>query len=199
MTKYYLGPDGNLYTEDELKHWGIPGMKWGVRRFQNRDGSLTSAGKKRRKYVTDLGDRKTSKRDDPAERKKRIDADIKEADDRVKFYGSKRAAKSAIKDEANYAINQNIAKSFMDTVKWGGAGGLAGATAAGVAAGIAGTTIAGPAVVGLAVPLAVASAVNGVRGTRANLFVAKHASKQIAYTDESEYGHDMVITMKKTN
>lgn len=30
-----------------LEHHGIIGMKWGVRRYQNKDGSLTSAGKKR--------------------------------------------------------------------------------------------------------------------------------------------------------
>lgn len=30
-----------------LQHWGIRGMKWGVRRFQNKDGTLTPAGKKR--------------------------------------------------------------------------------------------------------------------------------------------------------
>lgn len=30
-----------------LTHWGIKGMRWGVRRYQNADGSLTSAGKKR--------------------------------------------------------------------------------------------------------------------------------------------------------
>ena len=31
----------------ELYHFGIKGMKWGVRRFQKKDGTLTSAGKKR--------------------------------------------------------------------------------------------------------------------------------------------------------
>ena len=31
----------------ELQHHGIKGMKWGIRRFQRKDGSLTPAGKKR--------------------------------------------------------------------------------------------------------------------------------------------------------
>ena len=36
----------NTYSS-ELYHWGIKGQKWGVRRFQNEDGTLTPAGKKR--------------------------------------------------------------------------------------------------------------------------------------------------------
>ena len=32
---------------NDLRHHGIKGMKWGVRRYQNKDGSLTPAGKKR--------------------------------------------------------------------------------------------------------------------------------------------------------
>lgn len=41
----------NIYLRraypNELYHWGIKGQKWGVRRFQNPDGSLTPAGRKR--------------------------------------------------------------------------------------------------------------------------------------------------------
>ena len=34
-------------TDEQLMHFGVKGMKWGVRRYQNDDGSLTDAGKKR--------------------------------------------------------------------------------------------------------------------------------------------------------
>jgi len=42
--KYYIG---NIPYGNDLTHFGIKGMHWGVRRFQNPDGTLTAAGKVR--------------------------------------------------------------------------------------------------------------------------------------------------------
>lgn len=36
-----------IINSDYLAHHGIVGMHWGIRRYQNNDGSLTSAGKAR--------------------------------------------------------------------------------------------------------------------------------------------------------
>lgn len=44
-----------------LYHHGIKGMKWGVRRYQNSDGTLTNAGKKR--YDRDVRENAAKKKD----------------------------------------------------------------------------------------------------------------------------------------
>lgn len=36
-----------IIASGELQHWGIKGQKWGVRRYQHTDGTLTAAGRKR--------------------------------------------------------------------------------------------------------------------------------------------------------
>lgn len=71
MSNTYAIIDGELY------HWGIRGMKWGRRRYQNKDGSLTPEGRKR--YAD--GDGKKSDKDDETTPsiKSMSDADVNKA------------------------------------------------------------------------------------------------------------------------
>lgn len=49
-------------SSDELYHYGIIGMKWGIKRYQNPDGSLTPAGRRRlEKQDTKWAKKKSSK------------------------------------------------------------------------------------------------------------------------------------------
>ena len=52
---------------DNLQHHGIKGQKWGVRRFQKKDGSLTPAGKER---YDDSTVKKTSEKEAPMSKRK---------------------------------------------------------------------------------------------------------------------------------
>ena len=68
---------------NELYHHGILGMKWGVRRYQNSDGSLTSAGRKRQAKKENKAVRKERA---TAKKNRRIlsDADIQKRINRLK-------------------------------------------------------------------------------------------------------------------
>lgn len=85
--------------EYELYHHGILGMHWGIRRFQNKDGSLTAAGRKRYLNETDLSDDDTKI---PERNKKYVEENNKKANDlAAKTY------KNLSEDEAiNVAVNR---------------------------------------------------------------------------------------------
>lgn len=82
---------------NELYHYGVKGMKWGVRRFQNKDSTLTPKGKKR--YSGNRGD--VEKQIDPES----VD----------QWMGLQKEIEAKSGDWYNQI---GVSKRFQDTMKW---------------------------------------------------------------------------------
>ena len=95
---------------DILQHYGIRGMKWGVRRFQQKDGSLTPQGRKR--YG---GEDRTERKKLPAAGKAAVGAaaaaGIVLTAYLVKRHGAKKAAELAAKAEQGKRAVGQLQKS----------------------------------------------------------------------------------------
>lgn len=115
----------NYETEDGvLCHHGIKGMKWGVRRYQNSDGSLTSAGQKKvskqykklSKKVTKEVARKYNNMyfkayNKAADSMNRGGIDKFNSQQRKK-YGDKFAERDGYMDDYSKIFNKELAKNF---------------------------------------------------------------------------------------
>ena len=93
------------YTDaDYLAHHGIKGQKWGVRRFQNPDGTWTNAGKVR---YDDSGTQKLSRKEKRAIKENKERAEI---ENRLKNAKSSKEAERALEDKIynDLRYNQNF-------------------------------------------------------------------------------------------
>ncbi len=141
----------------ELLHYGILGMKWGVRRYQNIDGSLTEAGKDHRAKYVAKEQKRLMKQYARYEKKyqRKADKAAKKGDLKTRDYWLNRK-KDAIATRDNASkyvgnmewnqIREDEARDVAGLKKAAKVGAIAGATAlggGGLAAGLASLSAAG--------------------------------------------------------
>ena len=90
---------------NELCHYGVKGMKWGIRRYRNEDGSLTPAGKKRQKQLAEYKKKEISRLDKTYDTTK-YDNKVKKYQEKYADSGKERYLKKI--DEAQFKKYQAI-------------------------------------------------------------------------------------------
>ena len=90
-------------NSNELMHHGIHGMRWGVRRYQNKDGSLTAAGRKRINQLDSEYQRLTG------EKLSKTSADVKKTESKPKRKSISEMTNEEIQEKINrITLEQNL-------------------------------------------------------------------------------------------
>jgi hypothetical protein len=119
--------------ENELCHWGIKGQRWGIRRYQNKDGSLTAAGKKKlakeqakvrqeeatlknRQSVQNRFNRLEARKQKVAEGKKALDdPEAAKANGKGKTDVSNAKAKKALEEMSDKELENAVYRSRLES------------------------------------------------------------------------------------
>lgn len=124
-------------TNSYLQHHGILGMKWGVRRYQNKDGSLTPAGKNRKSRQATKVLNRLSKVESDGDRMSRMSSRQKQSLKNAKAYW-KQVEKSGEYNTGK--IKRNIIQREADRYRSHSLGERAAITGTSQAISVAGST-----------------------------------------------------------
>lgn len=111
--------------ESTLQHYGVPGMRWGVRRYQTKSGSLTAAGKKRYGMFGKKTTKKLTASKASSLKKKRLISEM--SDDELKDKVKRLELEKRYRDLNPKKVS--LGKRFMSSVGDGAMEGVKNATA----------------------------------------------------------------------